>query len=238
MQEKRKYVFSILDFYERESSVSTEFGRVYSNLRYYAPERTLKAVLVTSPALGEGKSTLASLLAIEVSHRYNKKVILMDCDLRRPILHHLFALERSKGMAELLLGKANFQDCLKFTSLESLKVMTSGQEIQNPSELLESLYFGEVITEAKHYSDLLVIDSAPIIPVSDPLIIGAFTDGAILVLKAGHTQREIGKRAVEILKNSQVNLLGVIMNNMKEILPYYYNYKYYGYEYSSSRKRR
>jgi capsular exopolysaccharide synthesis family protein len=237
MQE-RKNAGSILDFYERESPISTEFRRIYSNLRYYASEKNLKAVLVTSPAVGEGKSTLASLLAIEVSHRHNKKVILMDCDLRRPKLHQLFALERDKGLSELLQGKANFQDCLKFTSLESLKVMTSGQEIQNPSELLESPYFGEVITEAKHYSDLLIIDSAPVIPVSDPLIIGPLTDGAILVLKAGHTQREIGKRAIEILKNAQVNLLGVIMNNMKEILPYYYSYKHYGYEYTSTRKRR
>lgn len=236
--EERKNEGSILDFYERESPISTEFRRVYSNMRYYAAEKNLNAILVTSPALSEGKSTLASLLAIEVSHRHNKKVILMDCDLRRPKLHQLFDLERGKGLSELLQGKANFQDCLKSTSLESLKVMTSGQEIQNPSELLESPYFEEVITEAKHYYDLLIIDSAPVIPVSDSLIIGPLTDGAILVLKAGHTQREIGKRAVEILKNSQVNLLGVIMNNMKEILPYYYNYKYYGYEYSSPRKRR
>ena len=162
----------------------------------------------------------------------------MDCDLRRPNLHRLFALEQGKGLSELLQGKTNFQDCLKSIPLENLKVMTSGQEIQNPSELLESPYFQEVITEARHCSDLLIADCAPVIPVSDPLIIGPLMDGVILVLKAGYTQREIGKRAVEILRDSQVNLLGVIMNNMKEILPYYYSYKYYGYEYSSPKKRR
>ena len=70
------------------------------------------------------------------------------------------------------------------------------------------------------------------------MIIGPLMDGAVLVLKAGFTQKEIGKRAIEILSNSQVRLLGVIMNNMKEVLPYYYNYKYYGYEYNSSRKKR
>jgi len=238
MTDRRKLVGNILDFYESESPVSTEFRRVYSNLRYYASGKKINAILVTSPALGEGKSTLASFLAIEVSHRQNKKVIVMDCDLRRPNLHRLFALEQGKGLSELLQGKTNFQDCLKSIPLENLKVMTSGQEIQNPSELLESPYFQEVITEARHCSDLLIADCAPVIPVSDPLIIGPLMDGVILVLKAGFTQREIGKRAVEILRDSQVNLLGVIMNNMNEILPYYYSYKYYGYEYGSPKKKR
>lgn len=238
MTDKKKPIGNILDFYESESPVSTEFRRVYSNLRYYASGEKLKAVLVTSPALGEGKSTLASLLAIEVSHRQNKKVIIMDCDLRRPNLHRLFALEQGRGLSELLQGKTNFQDCLKSIPLENLKVMTSGQEVQNPSELLESPYFQEVITESRHCSDLLIADCAPVIPVSDPLIIGPLMDGVILVLKAGYTQREIGKRAVEILRDSQVRLLGVIMNNMKEILPYYYSYKYYGYEYGAPKKRR
>lgn len=237
MQNKRKSALNILEFYESESPIATEFRRVYSNLRYYASGENLKAILVTSPALGEGKSTLASLLAIEASHRHNKRVILIDCDLRRPNLHRLFTLEKEKGLTELLQGKANFQECLKSTSLENLRIMTSGQEIRNPSELLESPYFKEVITEARHFSDLLIVDSAPVIPVSDPLILGPLMDGVILVLKAGHTQREIGKRAVEILKGAQIRILGVMMNNMKEVLPYYYSYKYYGYEYSSPRRK-
>jgi tyrosine-protein kinase Etk/Wzc len=96
----------------------------------------------------------------------------------------------------------------------------------------------EVIAEAKLYSNLVIADCAPVIPVSDPLIIGPLMDGAILVLKAGSTQVEVAKRAVEILRNAQVKLLGVIMNNMDEVLPYYYSYKYYGYEYGYSRKRK
>ncbi len=238
MKSKRKHAGNILDFYERESPVATEFRRIYSNLRYYTKGEELKTILITSPALGEGKSTLASLLAIEVSHRHNKKVILMDCDLRRPNIHNLFALEQSKGLSELLKGEVNFQDCLQSTPLENLKVMTSVAETQNPSELLDTPYFREVIAEAKLFSDVVIVDCAPVIPVSDPLIIGPLMDGAILVLKAGFTQREVGKRAVEILRNAQVRLLGVIMNNMKEILPYYYSYKYYGYEYGHPKKRK
>jgi len=238
MQDRRKFAGNILDLYEGESPVSTEFRRIYSNLRYYTPGEDIKAILVTSPTLGEGKSTLASLLAIEVSQRHNKKVILIDCDLRRPNLHYLFALEQGKGLSELLQGKANFQDCLQSTPLENLKIMTSGEDIQSPSELLETPYFREVVTEARHFSDLVIIDCAPVIPVSDPLIIGPLMDGVILVLKAGYTQREIGKRAVEILREAQVKLLGVIMNNMDEILPYYYSYRYYGYEYGSPKKKR
>ncbi len=238
MKSRREHAGNILDFYESESPISTEFRRIYSNLRYYTKGEELKTILITSPALGEGKSTLASFLAIEVSYRHNKKVILVDCDLRRPNIHNLFALDQRKGLSELLQGEVNFQDCLHSTALENLKIITSGQETQNSSELLDTPYFREVIAEAKLFSDLVIVDCAPVIPVSDPLIIGPLMDGAILVLKAGFTQREVGKRAVEILRNAQVRLLGVLMNNMKEILPYYYSYKYYGYEYGHPKKRK
>jgi capsular exopolysaccharide synthesis family protein len=238
MEDKRKPSGNILSFYESESPVATEFRRVYSNLRNYLPGQEIKSVLITSPALGEGKSTLASLLSIEIAHRHNKKVILIDCDLRRPNLHRLFALNQERGLSELLQGKLNLQDCLKPTPLENLKVMTSGQETQTPAELIDTPYLQEVIAEAKLYSNLVIADCAPVIPVSDPLIIGPLMDGVILVLKAGSTQVEVAKRAVEILRNAQVKLLGVIMNNMDEVLPYYYSYKYYGYEYGYTKKRK
>jgi len=238
MEDRIKTSGNILNFYESESPVATEFRRVYSNLRNYLPGQEIKSALITSPALGEGKSTLASLLSIEIAHRHNKKVILIDCDLRRPNLHQLFALRQERGLSELLQGKVNFQDCLQSTPLENLKVMTSGQETNTPAELIDTPYLQEVIAEAKLYSNLVIADCAPVIPVSDPLIIGPLMDGAILVLKAGFTQVEVAKRAVEILRNAQVKLLGVIMNNMDEVLPYYYSYKYYGYEYGYSRKRK
>lgn len=238
MEDRKKIGGNILSIYESESPVATEFRRVYSNLRNYLPGQEIKSVLITSPALGEGKSTLASLLSIEIAHRHNKKVILIDCDLRRPNLHHLFNLRQERGLSELLQGKVNFQECLQSTPLENLKVMTSGQETSTPAELIDTPYLTEVIAEAKLYSHLVIADCAPVIPVSDPLIIGPLMDGAILVLKAGYTQLEVGKRAVEILRNGQVRLLGVIMNNMDEVLPYYYSYKYYGYEYGYSRKRK
>ncbi len=238
MEDRKKTGGNILSLYESESPVATEFRRVYSNLRNYLPGQEIKSVLITSPALGEGKSTLASLLSIEIAHRHNKKVILIDCDLRRPNLHRLFNLRQERGLSELLQGKVNFQECLQSTPLENLKVMSSGQETSSPAELIDTPYLVEVIAEAKLYSNLVIADCAPVIPVSDPLIIGSLMDGAILVLKAGFTQLEVGKRAVEILRNGQVRLLGVIMNNMDEVLPYYYSYKYYGYEYGYSRKRK
>lgn len=238
MEDKKRFSGSILSLYESESSVATEFRRIYSNLKAYLPGQEIKSVLITSPALGEGKSTLASMLGIEIAHRHNKKVILIDCDLRRPNLHRLFGLNQEKGLSELLQGKVNFQECLQSTPLENLQVMTAGQETRTPAELIDTPYLKEVIAEAKLYSNLVIADSAPVIPVSDPLIIGPLMDGAILVLKAGFTQVEVGKRAVEILRNAQVNLLGVIMNNMDEVLPYYYSYKYYGYEYGYTRKRK
>lgn len=237
-QDGKGFATGILNLINEESPITTELRRIYSNLRYYNSEIDIKTILITSSSLGEGKSTLASLLSMTVSHRNNKKIILMDCDLRRPNQHRLFNLEQRRGLSELLQGKINLTDCLKPTQLENLKIMTSGEEVENPAELLENPYFREVITEVKHCSDLLIADCSPVLPVSDPMIIGPLMDGVILVLKAGFTQKEIGRRAIEILNNAQVRLLGVIMNNMKEVLPYYYNYKYYGYEYGSAKKKR
>ncbi|MDH4222497.1 MAG: CpsD/CapB family tyrosine-protein kinase [candidate division Zixibacteria bacterium] len=238
MQDGKQLGMGIFSFYEEESPIVTEFRRIYSNLKYYNSGVDIKSILITSSSLGEGKSTLASLLATVVSHRHNKKIVLMDCDLRRPNIHRLFGLDQRSGLSELLQGKINLSDCLKKSPLENLKIITSGEKVDNSTELLETSYFKEVLTEVRHCSDLLIADCAPVIPVSDPMIIGPLMDGVILVIKAGFIQKEIVKRATEILNNAQVRLLGVIMNNMKEVLPYYYSYKYYGYEYHSSREKR
>ena len=233
-ENKTKRVHSILTYHDSESTIATEFRRIYSNIRAHNPGQNPRTLLITSSVLGEGKSTIAALLAINVAQRHNEKVLLLDADLRRATIHRFFALNRIQGLAEVLEGEIRLKESIKSTDLDNLKVITAGKRINNPSELLETSRLKQLVDELKAYFDLVIVDCAPVIPVSDALILGQELEGVLLVLKAGATQREVVKRARDLLSASNLNVVGIIMNNMKESLPYYYDYKYYGYEYGSA----
>lgn len=222
---------NILYFYDEESPGPTEFRRLYSRIRGLSSQGEMKNFLITSPSVGEGKSTLAAFLAIAISKYRDTKTLLVDCDLRRPVQHKFFGLEREGGIAEVLTKGVHLKTCFKPTPLPNLKILTSGLLDGSPVELFNSNLIKEIFTELKFYFQTIVVDCAPVIPVSDPLILSSEMDGVILVVEAGKTQKEVAKRAVDLLKEGGVNLIGVVMNNARKVLPYYYDYKYYGYKY-------
>lgn len=192
----------------------------------------LKSVLVTSAMLSEGKSTIISFLAITAASQRGIKTLLIDADLRRPAIHKFFAMERGPGLADILEGKLKAVEAVRKTSLENLQIVTAGRPTEHPSEVFDAEAIAAVVDEMKFYYDLILVDSAPILPVSDPMLLSSRLDAILLVVKAGATQREIVDRAVDILSANRHRILGVILNNMNNSLPYYYDYKYYGYDYS------
>ncbi len=225
---------TVIDRYDGESASGTEFRRLLHNMMNskYLPEEG-KVFLVTSATTGEGKSTIASNLAVTASVYKMKKTLLIDADLRRPVLHKLFGLNRERGLCEILLGSEKLEDCTRVTSIENLSILTSGLHHTNPTSILDQMTMSETLAAAKFYFDLIIVDCAPVIPVSDALTIGKDADGVIVVIKAGETPKEVSKRACDLVHESGSNLLGVTLNNVKEALPYYYNYRYYGYKYAS-----
>ena len=190
----------------------------------------MKAFMVTSSMLSEGKSTITSLLAITAAKK-GIKTIIVDSDLRRPVIHKLFKLERQLGLHEVLAEETAAKSVIKKTSLDNLDIITAGKISAHPAEVFNGPAIGRLIEEMKFYYDKIIIDSAPIIPVSDPLFVANEVDGVVLVIKAGQTQREVVQRAVDILRTNNSKLMGVILNNMSGSLPYYYDYSYYGYHY-------
>jgi capsular exopolysaccharide synthesis family protein len=222
---------SILQLYDKESPAATEFRRLYSNLRHSNGFADLKSLLVTSASSGEGKSLVTSFLAITVSQYHDSKTLLLDSDLRRPVIHRLFRIEQKLGLAEILEGKRGLKECLKSTSLSNLKLLTCGQSHLSPTQLLDSPRLTEIFEEAKFYFDTIVIDTAPVVPVSDVMLLLPEVDGTLVVVKAGNTPREVVKRAVELVQNAGGKILGLVLNNLDGVLPYYYNYAYYGYPY-------
>jgi capsular exopolysaccharide synthesis family protein len=218
--------------------LATEFRRIGDHLNWSTDPAGKptgpKHVLVTSAIVGEGKSTVASFLALSSAIYLNQKTLLLDCDLRRPAVHHLFGEALAVGLADCLSGKAPLDSCLRPTDTEKLKILTAGTPPPDPAETLANDRWPDLLAEAAFYFDRIVIDCAPVIPVDDAVVIGRMVDGVLMVVRAGSTQREVAERAARIMRDSRLNLLGVVLNNLDDALPYYYSQKYYGYRYYRS----
>lgn len=223
-------VLSIADFFSLESGLATEFRRLLHGLQNIGKDREMKAILVTSSMLSEGKSTVAAFLALTASKK-GLKTLLIDADLRRPTMHKLFVIPREQGLADILTDGLAVKNAIKKTQVDKLDVLTAGKANPYPAEIFDAAAIGRVITEMKFYYDMIVLDCAPVIPVSDPMLMAQEVDGILFVVKAGSTQRDIVQRATAILNSSTNKLLGVILNNSDGSLPYYYNHDYYGYDY-------
>lgn len=227
---KRKLIF---DLYDPESPVGTEFRRLLHNITRPLDGKERKSFLTTSAMLSEGKSTVSAYLAITAAAYKNRKTVLVDCDLRRPTLHKLFGLPLEGGVTDVIDGAITAEEAFKGTAIRDLWVLTAGTLKKNPTELFESQEVKKVIEQLKFYFELVFVDCAPIIPVSDPVVLAPELDGVLIVIKAGATQTEVIQRAVDIVKKADADIVGVVLNNMNAVLPYYYNHSYYGYSYSS-----
>ena len=228
---------SLIDFYTQESPFATEFRRLLQRLKRTQEKDDLKALMITSSTLSEGKSTISCLLSITAAKK-GMKTLLIDTDLRRPTIHKLFRTDRQNGMSEILTEGLPPKSAIRKTELENLDLITAGKVTAEPAEIFDAPAIGRMVAELKFYYDLIVIDCAPVIPVSDPMLLSNEVDGTAIVVRAGKTPREVAARAVDILKANNSKLLGVILNNVSNTLPYYYNYEYYGYDYKPSRTDR
>jgi len=229
---KRANGFNLVEYYDQESLYATEFRRLLHNINGAVTEKKTKTVMVTSSLLSEGKSTIVSYLALTSARHRDKKTLLVDCDLRRPTLHMLFSVPRENGVVEIIAEGRKVKDVVKRTAEPHLDIITAGKPVSKPSDILESGGFRGLLEEARFYYELILVDCAPVLPVSDPMLLASEMDGVILVIKAGATQREVVQRASSLLKGERSRFLGVVINNLSGALPYYYNDSYYGYEYT------
>ena len=231
---QKRHTSSIISTFDDESPEANEFRRLYSKIKNLYSTEEMKNFLVTSARMHEGKSTIAALLARTIARYRNTKTILVDCDLRRPRVHTLFGMPKEEGVVDVLSGARKLDTCFKQTPIENLRLLTSGGVVSNPTDLINSSRLRDLFSEIKFYFDTVIVDSPPVIPVTDSLVLSTEMDGALMVVKAGETHKEVARRAVDLMRNAGFNILGVIINNQKGVLPYYYDHKYYGYQYYSS----
>ncbi len=214
----------------QDSPANAEIERLVAKIDTLRNGKAQQTIMVTSSLQGEGKSTVATRIA-QTMARKRGKTLLVDFDLRRPRQHRIFDVIRGDGVVDILNFGLSVQRCLKETSVPKLFLVTSGIVKENPIELLNMDKVQKLLNEARENFDYVVLDAPPIIPVSDPLLLGKLVDNVILVIKAGETSRNIIKRAVDMFYDVKVDISGVVLNNMKNVLPYYYDHDYYGYKY-------
>lgn len=227
---------SIMDYFDPEAPEASEFRRLLHNVNNVKSLGEKRAILVTSAMTSEGKSIVSSFLAMTAVRHKNRKTLLIDFDLRRPTIHRLFSLPRENGLSEVLADGTAARNNIKTTDFEKLDIMTAGKAVANPSDLINGPAIHRIVEEMKFYYDLILIDSSPLVPVSDPLLVLEEVDGVILVVKAGATPRGVVNRACSLLAPQKAKILGVVINNLEHTLPYYYNSNYYGYHYKPSGK--
>lgn len=215
MQKQREELITLVD---PKSPISEAYRTLRTNIQFSSLDKPLSTLLMTSTGPDEGKSTTLANLAVTFSQAGNR-VILVDCDLRRPRLHEIFAVDNSVGLTTLFIEERalDFDDkeTLKETSVPNLRVLTSGQLPPNPSELLSSQRMEKLIERLKSQADLVLFDSPPILAVTDAAVLVRKVDGVLLVISAGKTKRDHAVKAKAMLEKVNARVLGVVLNNAK-----------------------
>ncbi|MCP4501013.1 MAG: polysaccharide biosynthesis tyrosine autokinase [Deltaproteobacteria bacterium] len=214
---------------ENPKSSAAECARfVRANLLFMSPDRPLKTLMVTSPSPQEGKTTTSVNLAVAMGQS-GARTILVDCDMRRPRLHRTFGLNMDIGLSTAIVGEAKIEDAISHGATSEFDVLCCGPIPPNPSELLHTKRFSEVIEELKKRYDYVIFDAPPVGSVADPLVLGTQMDGTLLVLKSGKTKREIAMVAVQSLQNANICVYGAILNGVDTSSRKYGGYydKYY-----------
>jgi succinoglycan biosynthesis transport protein ExoP len=220
------------------SPISEAYRILRTNIQFSAVDRPLGTLLVSSPNPIEGKSITLANLGV-VMAQAGLSAILVDSDLRRPVLHKIFDLPNKEGLTTALLdGEFNLDGRLQATQVENLKVLTSGPLPPNPSELLGSQKMKSLIEALKGKADVILFDSPPTLVVTDAAVLAGQVDGVLLVTEAGNTRREMAQRAKEDLLKVGANVLGAVLNKLSPRGAGYYYYYYYSRDGDGQRRRK
>ncbi|MDP4200582.1 MAG: polysaccharide biosynthesis tyrosine autokinase [Bacteroidota bacterium] len=219
------------------SSVAESYRSLRTTVLFSGLDREIQVLAITSSAPQEGKSTTSSNMGI-VMAQTGKKTLLIDADLRRPVLHSVFGLPREPGLTNLLFERATFEEAIKQTDVENLYVLPCGIIPPNPAELLGSQRMGQLIAKLREEFDMILLDTPPVVAVTDALLLGHTADATILVARADVTRIDALLRAMDSIERSGANMLGVVLNNFNVANAYGSYYKYYQYyHYYSSTPR-
>lgn len=200
---------------------------IRTGIQFAQAGKELQTIALTSCMPNEGKSTTIANLAVVLTQA-GKSVLLIDCDMRNPTVHKNFNLSNKVGLSSCISMGTALSDAVQKTSIEGLYALTGGVIPPNPSELLGSEQMKNVLQRAKEQYDYVLIDTPPVMPVTDALIVGRFVDGMILVIASAEVKVEMARDVKNQLVNAGANILGVVLNKVRsEHHGYGYGYYYY-----------
>lgn len=224
-KERRKH--AAISFSSDNSPIAEAFRKVRTNLQYLAVDNPPRVIVVTSSMPTEGKSTTAINIALALAEAENN-VVLVDGDLRRPMLHNYLDLVGSVGFSTVLSGRASLSEALQKTSFPGLTVLTSGAVPPNPSELLGSLTAKKLLSELRADFDYVIVDSTPLLAVTDAALLATSADGVLVVARYGQTKRDQLRHAIASLKDVDASLIGAVFAMIPARGNSSYGYGYYG----------
>ena len=228
------YPSHLLNFSGDESVTAEAYRSLRTNLSFVSPDNPIKCLLITSAGPTEGKSLTIANLALSYA-QMGKKTLLVDTDLRRPVLHHIFGMKREPGFTDLFATNSDYDTVIKPTQRENIYIITAGIFTPNPAELIASQKMAAHIDYFRNNFDMVFFDTPPIVAVTDATLLGTKLDGVLIVVRSHKTTREIAMQAVSNLNNVGVKCIGSVLNdiNLSHRYSSYGYYKYYYHYYKS-----
>lgn len=210
------------------SPIAECYRTLRTNIQFSSFDKKIQTIVITSSGPSEGKSTTSSNLAVVMAQNGNK-TILIDCDQRKPKLHKVFLTSNQKGLSDVLVGNSVFEEAIQKTEIENLDILTSGTKPPNPSELLASIKMKNFIENLRGKYDCIIIDTPPVIAVTDAQIVSRYADGCLLVVASAQAEREAALKAKELLEKVDAKILGVVLNKLDIQEKGYYGQYYTDY---------
>jgi capsular exopolysaccharide synthesis family protein len=220
---------TLITLHEPRSPISEAFRALRTSVRMANAVKPIRRLLITSAGPSEGKTFVASNLAISLAQE-GKRVILVDADLRRPQVHKAFGLSNEPGLTNWAVDeKVQMHEVIRSTIVPNLAILTCGIIPPNPAELLGSERMTELIKALDEQADIVIYDSPPAATVTDAVILATQMDGVLQVVRAGLTRIDLIQRCKTLLDRVEVHILGPVLNGVQASdLGYYANYYYYG----------
>lgn len=218
---------NIISYSQPKSIIAEEFRKIRTNIQYSNLDKNIITIAITSTTKNEGKTTVTTNLAVNFSRIENKKVLIIDCDLRNPSVYKEFGISNSNGLTDLLIEDKNISDYIKSTDIDNLDILTAGPVPPNPSEMLASNKMRKLIESISDEYDYVFLDTPPIGMVTDAGILASFIDGTVIVVRSEFIDMKDLQDTKKKLVSVNANILGVVLNGQKAKKDSYY-YSYYG----------
>ena len=218
-------------YHDQHSHITEEYRIMRTNINSLNKQGALRVFLFSSSIENEGKTVSAINYGYTLACDRSKKVVLLDCDLRKGTMSHYFgfASEQRRGITDILQGDASLDDSLMDSGRPNFHLLFRGAMIDNPAEALESKAMDRLLKELRKRYDYVIIDAPPVLPVTDAAVLADKTDGVLMVIRMGKTPKTTVQQAFELLSQTRANVLGCVLTNVEYYAPGYKKYYYYTY---------